>query len=123
MAFLKILIILVIRFLVICAVLFFIQEKLIFFPERLHKDYKFDFDQNFEELTIKGSDGVLLNGVLFKTSNPKGLIFYLHGNAGSLRTWGEIAETYTSLNYDLFMLDYRGFGKSAGYINSERQLY
>ena len=51
------------------------------------------------------------------------MIFYLHGNAGSLRSWGEIAKTFTDLNYDVFMLDYRGYGKSEGNISSQNQLY
>ncbi len=69
------------------------------------------------------SDNNSLNGILFKSDSSKGLIFYLHGNAGSLKSWGEIAKTYTNLHYDLFMLDYRGYGKSSSFINSENQLY
>jgi len=103
--------------------LYFSQEKLIFFPEKLDKEYKFTFPQNFTELNFKTDDNVLLNGILFKADSSKGLIFYLHGNAGSLASWGEIAKTYTNLNYDLFLLDYRGYGKSEGSINSEDQLY
>lgn len=110
-------------YVVICAVLYFFQEKLIFFPERLSRDFEFNFDQRFEELNIKTADGFMLNGLLFKSGNPRGLIFYLHGNAGSLRLWGEVAKVYTDLNYDVFMLDYRGFGKSEGEINSQEQLY
>ena len=119
----KILKILVIIYLAVCGLLYFIQEKLIFFPEKLEKGYKFTFNQNFEELNFKTEDNVILNGILFKGDTSKGLIFYLHGNAGSLRSWGEIAKTYTDLNYDVFMLDYRGYGKSEGAISSQNQLY
>lgn len=120
---LKILKILIIIYISVCGILYFIQEKLIFFPEKLEKEYKFGFNQNFEELNFKTDDNVLLNGILFKADTSKGLIFYLHGNAGSLKSWGEIAKAYTDLNYDLFILDYRGYGKSGGTISSENQLY
>ena len=110
-------------YILMCAVLYFTQEKLIFFPEKLKKDYNFFFNQHFEELNIKTDDNILLNGLLFKTENSKGLIFYLHGNAGALDKWGEIAETYTNLNYDIFILDYRGYGKSEGSITNEKQFY
>jgi pimeloyl-ACP methyl ester carboxylesterase len=120
---LKILKILIIIYTALCGLLYFIQEKLIFFPEKLEKEYKFEFNQNFEELNFRTEDNVLLNGILFRANNTKGLIFYLHGNAGSLKSWGEIAKTYTDLNYDLFMLDYRGYGKSEGTISSQKQLF
>jgi hypothetical protein len=98
------------------------QEKLIFFPQKLDKNYQFSFDQKFEEVNIKTIDGVTLNGLLFKADSSKGLIFYLHGNAGSLNSWGEVASTYTDLNYDIFILDYRGYGKSEGSISGQKQL-
>jgi uncharacterized protein len=110
-------------YIIICVLLYFFQEKLIFFPEKLTKDHTFQFNQKFEELNFKTADDKLLNGILFKSDSSKGLIFYLHGNAGSIKSWGEIAQTYTSLNYDLFMLDYRGYGKSEGDISSEKQFY
>ncbi|MGK4569129.1 alpha/beta fold hydrolase [Flavobacterium sp. 3HN19-14] len=34
---------------------------------------------------------------------------------------GNIAEIYTSLGYDCFIPDYRGYGKSGGEIESESQ--
>lgn len=99
------------------------QDEMIFMANKLPKDYKFEFNQNFEELNIPSFDNKKLNGLLFKTPNPKGLIFYLHGNAGSLDTWGSIAENYTDLGYDIFILDYRGFGKSEGKIESQDQVF
>ena len=107
----------------ICGLLYLFQEKLIFFPQKLDKTFQFQFDQKFEEKNIKLKDGTILNGLLFKAENSKGLIFYLHGNAGSLNTWGRVAKTYTDLNYDVFLLDYRGYGKSEGSINGQEQLY
>lgn len=122
-SFLKILKIVAALYILVCGLLFFFQESLIFFPQKLEKDYKFSFDQKFEEINIKTKDNKLLNGVLFKSDNSKGLIFYLHGNAGSLNSWGEVAKSYTNLNYDVFMLDYRGYGKSEGSINNQGQFF
>ena len=120
---LKILIALVAVYMIVCVLVFFLQEKLIFFPQKLNKEYKFDFEQQFEEIYLPTKDKTLLHGILFKSDNPTGLIFYLHGNAGSLSTWGEVAKTYTALNYDVFILDYRGFGKSEGSIIGQEQIF
>lgn len=109
-------------YVLICIGLYFFQEKLIFFPDRLDKNYKFAFNQPFEEIDIKSNDG-LLNALLFKTDSAKGLVFYLHGNGGALNSWGNVAKTYTDLRYDVFMLDYPGYGKSEGAIKSQTQLF
>ncbi len=110
-------------YIVLCGLLYFFQEKLIFFPQKLEKSYQFNFIENFEELSFKTTDGKLLNGLLFKADSSKGLVFYLHGNAGSLSSWGNVAKTYTELHYDVFILDYRGYGKSEGKINGQEQLF
>lgn len=106
-----------------CGLLYLFQENLIFFPQKLEETHRFEFDKEFNEKNIQVEDGTVLNGLLFKSDSSKGLIFYLHGNAGSLNSWGEVAKTYTDLNYDVFMLDYRGYGKSEGVINGQNQLY
>lgn len=110
-------------YLVLCGVIYFFQEKFIFFPQKLNKDHQFDFDGDFEELFLKSKDGHLLHGLLFKSENPKGLIFYLHGNAGNLASWGTVVKTYTDLSYDVFILDYRGYGKSEGKTTGQEQLF
>ena len=107
----------------LCAMLYFKQEELLFFPSKLPADHVFRFNSNFEERFITTPDGHNLHGILFRADSPEGLIFYLHGNAGGLDSWGELAQTYTNLNYDVFMLDYRGYGKSQGKISSEKQFH
>ncbi|MCK9197237.1 MAG: alpha/beta hydrolase [Syntrophales bacterium] len=97
------------------------QENLIFFPEILPPDNKYAFSEPFEELTLPVA-GATLNAVLFKVANAKGVILYFHGNAGSLRTWGDVARDFTSRGYDILIPDYRGFGKSTGSIAGEKQM-
>ncbi len=119
----RIVVIVGVVYILICTLLYFYQENLIFFPQKLSENHQFQFDQKFEEISIETDDNVKLVGVLYKADSTKGLIFYLHGNAGSIDSWGNIAQTYTEMNYDLFMLDYRGYGKSEGEIKSEKQFY
>lgn len=107
----------------LCAFLYFRQESIIFVPAKLPQAFKYNFRLPHEEITVKAKDGVALNSLLFKADSSNGVVFYLHGNAGALDTWGEIADVYTSLNKDLFILDYRGYGKSEGEINSQEQFY
>lgn len=103
--------------------MYFFQEKLIFHaPPKLDKDYKFSYTEAFEEVYIPVSGHVSLHGLLFQSAGPsKGLVFYLHGNGGSLEGWGYMSNVYTRLGYDLFVLDYRGYGKSGGKIESMPQ--
>ena len=96
---------------------------MIFHPKPLPEDYQFSYAGNYQEVKVPTFDNKNLHGLLFKADSSKGLVFYLHGNAGALDTWGDISNIYTALNYDIFILDYRGFGKSEGSIYSEEQFY
>jgi len=98
------------------------QDKLIFFPEKIPVTYKFNFKQPFTEVYLNTPDKAKLHALHFKLPQPKGVILYFHGNAGSLRTWGYLAEDLLIYGYDVFMPDYRGFGKSTGKI-SQQALY
>lgn len=105
----------------VLVVLYFKQERLLFFPSKLPADYRFSFNQPAQERWITAADGTRLHGLLFPADSSRGLVFYLHGNAGALDSWGEAAMLYTRLGYSVFMLDYRGYGKSGGTISSQEQ--
>lgn len=109
-------------FILITAGIYFFQERLIFFPEALLSDFQFDFEHDFDEVNYKVSDGVIINALHFKSKDPKGIILYAHGNAGSLSNWGDVSDIFLNYNYDLLIYDYRGYGKSGGNI-SEQNLY
>ena len=93
------------------------------FPGKKADSLSFQFDVPFEEKFINVNDSTTLHGLLFKVKKPKGVIFYLHGSNNALDTWGKIAPIYTANQYDVFMLDYRGYGKSQGKVTDENLLY
>lgn len=101
-------------YIVIGSALYLFQEKLLFLPTQLEESYTFQFDLPFEELDFKPEEGVRLNALYFKSAQPKGVIFYSHGNAGDLSRWGEIASRFVKYNYDVLVWDYRSYGKSKG---------
>ncbi len=67
--------------------------------------------------------GAQLSALHLRLPNPKGVVFFLHGNSGNLQTWLTSVDFYRRVNYDLFIIDYRGYGKSSGQIESEAQLH
>lgn len=110
-------------YLVILMAMFFAQEQLIFFPEKLPDTYKFNYPWETEERFFPTEENISIHALHFKADSAKGLIFYLHGNAGSLSTWGGVAGDFLPLGYDVLVIDYRGYGKSSGKISSEDMLH
>ena len=99
----------------ISIIFYFVQEKLIFKPEKLPDDFVFQYDnQEVEEYKLELKDNVIINGLHFKSKDPKGVVFYLKGNSRSIKGWGKFAIDFTNHNWDVIMIDYRGFGKSTG---------
>lgn len=95
-------------------ILYFIQEKFIFKPEKLPADFKFEYDAPFEELFFDIAPGVSINGLHFHLENPLGLVLYFHGNSRSIKGWAKFAKDFYRYRYDVVLVDYRGFGKSTG---------
>ncbi len=112
---LYILLLVVAVYVVISVLLYFLQDYLMFKPEKLPADFQFYYEnQETEEYNVETRDGAILNGLRFKAQNPKGIVFYLKGNSKSIKGWGKFAVDFTRLGYDVLMVDYRGFGKSTG---------
>jgi len=105
-----------------CVGYYFTQERMIFRARALPAGGSWRFPGRFAEHFIVTPDGDRLDGLLFRADSSRGVIFFLHGNSENLGELGGIAHVYTDLNYDVFFLDYRGYGHSEGHISSERQL-
>ena len=101
-------------YLFIMLAMYFLQERLIFKPEKLSADFTFSYDAPFRELFFDVEPGVRINALHFHREKPLGLILYFHGNTRSIKGWAKYAKDFYRYNYDVVLVDYRGFGKSTG---------
>ena len=97
----------------------YLQEKVVFLPVKLPEDFEYSFDCAFEEYFFDTPNEGKINAVHFKIQKPKGVILYFHGNSDNLVRWGKIAAELTGFGYDVFIPDYRHYGKSTGPRNEE----
>ena len=109
-------------YLSLLAFLWWKQEALLFLPHPLPGDHRFQVDADVHELKVP-VPGAELSALHLRLPQPKGVVIYLHGNAGNLQSWFTEAAFYRQANFDLVMPDYRGFGKSTGRIESGAQLH
>jgi len=93
---------------------YFLQDLFIFKPEKLRADFQFKYDIPFREVNFDVEPGVRINGLHFFRDQPKGLILYFHGNSRSIKGWAKYARDFYRYDYDVVLVDYRGFGKSTG---------
>lgn len=103
--------------------MFYMQERLLFVPTRLAGDYQFHFHEPAEEryFTV---DSMKIHSLLFRVPEAKGIVLYFHGNGGCLAGWGEVAEELSErMKWNVWIVDYPGFGKSEGDVISEEQLH
>lgn len=99
---------------------YFFQEKFLFLPgKKLDQNLVYQFPQKFEEVTLQTSDQQSLNALHFQLENPKGIVLFFHGNKGNLQRWGKIVPYLLEYNYEVFVMDYRGYGKSTGSFDQE----
>ncbi len=76
-------------------------------PNRLGLEY--------QDVTLKTEDDLMLHGwFLPAKGETKGSIYFLHGNAENISTHLHSVYWLPEMGYQVFLIDYRGFGLSEG---------
>jgi uncharacterized protein len=96
-------------------VLYFLQDLIIFHPKALPPNYAFNFKQPFKELNLSPDGHRNLNIVQFlPKEKAKGIVLYFHGNKTNIERYAQYAPVFTKNNYEVWMIDYPGYGKTTG---------
>lgn len=99
------------------------QNKIIFQSEPLPPGYKYQFDQPHRELLIRLTETEQLSVVEFypkDTFHSRGVILYFHGNRDNINHYAKFIPAFTEKGYEVWMMDYPGYGKSTGEPTEKR---
>ena len=100
----------------------YFEKKGIYYPTRDIIFSPADAGIKYEDIFFKTDDGLTLNGWFILTEQPRGTLLFCHGNAGNISHRVEIIKIFNQLNLNVFIFDYRGYGRSQG-NPSEQGLY
>lgn len=100
----------------------YFEKKGIYYPTKEIEFTPLDFGLKYEDIFFNTEDGLRLNGWFVASENPRGTLLFCHGNAGNISHRIEIIKIFNRLNLNVFIFDYRGYGKSQG-SPSEKGLY
>lgn len=105
-----------------------IQEKLVYFPQRTLVATPGDFGMPYREVRLTAEDGVNLHGWLVEgVDGPPSAelpgagrtLLFFHGNAGNISGRLETAQLFRRMGLDVLMIDYRGYGQSEGHPSEQ----
>ena len=100
-----------------CSSLFFFPDKTTYItPDRLNLAY--------ENVYLETADGETLHSWwLPAEGQPKGTVYFLHGNAQNISSHLLNVAWLPAEGYNVFTIDYRGYGKSTGAPDIEGALH
>ncbi len=106
----------------LCALLFFSQSRLLYFPSRHHFATPDRIGLTYEPVEIRAADGIKLDGWFLPAPQRRGVLLFFHGNAGNISHRLESLKIFHDLGLAVLIFDYRGYGRSEGKI-SEPGIY
>ena len=101
---------------------YYLQKKIFFHPVAVHADSTYSFSSPYKELNIPYNEKSNINIIQFTSTDtvPKGVVLYFHGNMENTGRYAQYAPVFTKHGYEIWMIDYPGFGKSTGDLNEQR---
>ena len=91
-----------------------LEKRGIYFPTREIESTPGEMDLEFEDVYFFSSDGIKLNGWYIPAKESRATVLFSHGNAGNISHRIEIIDMFSKLGLDVFIYDYRGYGRSQG---------
>ena len=111
---LRLIILLIASFALLNAWFYLQQPSMIFYPFSKIDSTPEDRGMRYEEVSLTTEDQVKLHGWYLPAKNSNRVVLFFHGNAGNISHRGESLAIFHSLGLNVFIFDYRGYGKSEG---------
>ncbi len=96
------------------ALLYILQPKYVYYPERTLSAEPSSIGLQFESVYFTTTDGLRLSGWFVPIKSARGTVLFCHGNAGNISHRLDSIQIFHQLGLDVFIFDYRGYGQSEG---------
>ena len=73
-----------------------------------------DWGLEYEDIALQAADGARLHGWFVPRADSERVLLFFHGNAGNISHRGDSVAIFHQLGLNVFIIDYRGYGKSEG---------
>ena len=110
----SVLIILASVWIIFAILLYFNQSRFVYYPFKSLDTTPEEIGMVYEDVYLVTEDGIRLHGWFIPHPAPRATLLFLHGNAGNISHRLESLRIFHSLQLSVFILDYRGYGKSQG---------
>jgi len=100
----------------------FIENSIIFHPDRQFDDNPSNWALFYKDVQFLTPDGLKLHGWFFPLSEESPVLIFCHGNAGNISHRIENVNLLVKKGISVFLFSYRGYGKSSG-RPSEKGIY
>lgn len=106
----------------LAGMLYLMQPAMIFLPFRELQATPADWGLDYEDVWLETTDTVRLHAWYIPRPGSHRVLLFFHGNAGNISHRQASLEIFHRLGLNVLILDYRGYGRSAG-RPSETGLY
>lgn len=118
----------VIAYLSLCVALIWGQNRLILKPSFTINTTPNELGMAYEDVwlpvkTPQGNIEKIHGWWINPTSHPEKVLLYLHGVGGNVSYNLSTVQTYYDQGYSVFIIDYRGYGRSKGQFPKEAEIY
>lgn len=92
----------------------YIEHKGIYYPVKEISLYPSSAGMSFKDIYITTEDNVRINSWFISNQKAKYTLLFFHGNAGNIGDRLDKLQLLYQAGLNIFIIDYRGFGKSQG---------
>ena len=99
---------------IMVAAVYFFQDRLLYFPSSEIACTPDEAGLDYEDVNFQAEDGTALHGWYVPAPAARATLLFCHGNAGNISHRLESIRIFHTLGLNVFIFDYRGYGKSRG---------
>ncbi|PHS56923.1 MAG: alpha/beta hydrolase [Sulfurimonas sp.] len=112
-------IILTCAYIILIVLLYTYQSKLVYFPSKNINTNPEAIGLVYESIIFQADDKTKLHAWYIPKKGAKTTLLFLHGNGGNISHRLDSIKIFNSLEMNVFIFDYRGYGNSEGETNEQ----